>query len=135
MDTRTSALTVFVVEDSEPVRTRLTRIVTETGDATVVGEAIGVTQAIEGIRSTLPESVVLDLHLVDGSGLAVLRTIKRERPGIHFVVLTSFANDQYRKACMAAGAEHVLDKLSQFDDLPGILHGWREEARPRQQPS
>ena len=121
-------LTVFLVEDSLAIRARLAETIREIEGAELVGEAGAVGEAIEGIRSAHPGAVILDLQLEDGSGLEVLKAVHPASSALHVAVLTNYATDQHRRACMDAGAEFFLDKSSDFPRIREIVQGWT--ARP-----
>jgi DNA-binding NarL/FixJ family response regulator len=123
-----AALTVFLVEDSLAIRERLAETIRGIAGARLVGEAGTVGKAIDGIRSTHPGAVILDLQLEDGSGLEVLRAVHPGSPALHVAVLTNYATDQHRRACMNAGAEFFLDKSSDFPRIREIVEAWT--ARP-----
>jgi DNA-binding NarL/FixJ family response regulator len=114
-------ITVFIVEDHAPVRERLISMLDRAERFTVVGEAETPKDAIAGILNTVPDSVVLDVHLIGGNGLEVLRGVRAVKPAIEFVVLTNHPNAQYRRAFMAAGASCVLDKTTEFSRLPEAI--------------
>jgi DNA-binding NarL/FixJ family response regulator len=62
---------------------------TELGEAVdLVGEAETVAEAIVLIRSTQPDVVLLDVHMPDGGGRAVLAGIGAEAPGTRFLALS-----------------------------------------------
>lgn len=119
---------IYLVEDSPAIRARLAATIREIAGAELVGEAGKVREAIEGIRSTHPSAVILDLQLEDGSGLEVLRAVYPSAPALHVAVLTNYATDQHRRACMDAGAEYFLDKSSDFPRIREIVQRWT--ARP-----
>jgi DNA-binding NarL/FixJ family response regulator len=128
---RTRPLTVFLVEDSPEIRARLAVTIRGIEGAELVGEASTVSGAIDGIRTTHPGAVILDLQLEDGSGLEVLKAVRPVSPALHVAVLTNYATDQHRRACMSAGAEFFLDKSSEFPLIREIVNGWagwRENA-------
>jgi DNA-binding NarL/FixJ family response regulator len=112
---------VYIVDDSAPIRDRLTEMLARLTEVRLVGQAASAREAIAGIRRTQPDSVLLDLNLMGMSGLEVLRTIHPERPDIVFVVLTNHADPQYQQACLQQGASYFLDKSSQFDRVPEVL--------------
>jgi len=111
---------VFLVDDSAPVRDRLREIVALGEPVEVVGEAEDVDGAIRGITATRPAFVVLDYQLRDGTGLDVLRGLP-DLPGMVVIVLTNHASAQVKAACLAAGARHFLDKSSEFGRLCTII--------------
>jgi DNA-binding NarL/FixJ family response regulator len=117
-------LAVFLVEDSLAIRARLAETIRGIRGADLVGEAGTVGDAIAGIRSTHPGAVILDLQLEDGSGLDVLKAVRPDSPELHVAVLTNYATDQHRRACMNAGAEFFLDKSSDFPRIREIVQGW-----------
>jgi DNA-binding NarL/FixJ family response regulator len=119
-------LTVFLVEDSPDIRARLAETIRGIEGAELVGEAGTVGGAIDGIRTTHPGAVILDLQLEDGSGLEVLKAVHPASPALHIAVLTNYATDQHRRACMNAGAEFFLDKSSEFPRIREIVNGWAD---------
>lgn len=117
-------LAVFLVEDSLAIRARLAATIRGIEGTELVGEAGTVGAAIDGIRATHPGAVILDLQLEDGSGLDVLKAVRPAAPALHIAVLTNYATDQHRRACMDAGAEYFLDKSSDFPRIREIVQGW-----------
>ncbi len=117
-------LMVYLVEDSAPIRARLAATIRGIEGAELVGEAATVGAAIDGIRATHPGAVILDLQLEDGSGLEVLKAVNPAAQPLHVAVLTNYATDQHRRACIDAGAEYFLDKSSEFPRIREILQAW-----------
>jgi DNA-binding NarL/FixJ family response regulator len=118
---RADGITVFLAEDSAPLRVRLTAMLSAAENVSVVGEAATPAAAIAGILATRPAFVVLDIHLDGGSGISVLREIRKTAPGIVFIVLTNEPAPQYRKVYMQAGASYFLDKASEFETVGKII--------------
>ena len=82
---------------------------------------VPVREALVGIKSTLPEAVVLDISLPDGSGVEVLQFIRQHDLKLSVVVLTSNPYDPLRNKCQSLGAAAVLDKLEGLDQVRGAL--------------
>ena len=125
----TLPIRVFVVEDSRLIRERLVALIGEIDGVEVVGCAEGVPEAVNGILRTSPHAVVLDISLTPGSGLDVLREVHGKAPAILFIVLTNFANPQYRRICMDAGASHFLDKSCDMDQVKPLLGAMAAKQR------
>ncbi len=103
---------------------RLTALLSQTDGIAIVGEADTPQSAVAGILRTRPDSVVLDIHLLGGSGLEVLKTVRPMAPGAVFIVLTNHPNSQYRRIFVNAGASAFLDKSTEFDRVAqAILAG------------
>lgn len=113
------------MEDSIAIRRRLRTMLFDSGFINLVGEAGDAKQAVTQIANTKPDVLIVDLHLTDGTGLQVLKEVKQLLPAVRSIVLTNFANEQYRKASINAGAECFLDKSTEFEQVLLILEAWR----------
>jgi DNA-binding NarL/FixJ family response regulator len=77
---------VVLVDDHELFRAGVRG---ELGDAVeIVGEAGSVAEAVPMIRELDPDVVLLDVHLPDGGGEAVIAAVSQDRPGVKFLALS-----------------------------------------------
>jgi DNA-binding NarL/FixJ family response regulator len=86
----------------------------ELGDAVeVVGEAETVAEAIAVVRSTQPDVVLLDVHMPDGGGRAVLTGIGTDAPATRFLALSvSDAADDVIGVIRAGARGYVTKSIS-----------------------
>ena len=112
---------VFIVDDSVSIRTRLAQLVGSMHDVEIVGEAGSASEAIAGILKSRPDSVLLDLNLMGGTGLDVMRKVRPHAPDVVFVVLTNHFEPQYRDASLEAGARYFLDKSRELHKVPDVI--------------
>lgn len=103
---------VFIVEDVPETRQELVELLSATEEFEVVGHADSVHKALTGIEATAAEAVTLDISLADGSGVEILRQIRRRRLEITVVVLTANLYEALRAKCRQLGAVAVLDKIN-----------------------
>ena len=118
---RTGVPTVFLVDDSAPIRERLEELLAQGSPVQIVGEADSAASAIQGILATRPTAAVLDYRLPDGTAVDILRAVAGVARETVFIVLTNHVTAAVLAACMAAGAQHFLDKSSEFDRLNAII--------------
>ena len=116
-----SKVTVFVADDSVPVRDRLVALLNGMSQLEVVGQAGGVAETVAQVRIARPEIVILDIRLSDGSGLDVLLALQRDQPHPKVIMLTNYPFDQYRRKCLEAGASRFFDKSTEFDMIPQAI--------------
>lgn len=116
MQASNAPVKVFLADDSAPIRQRVAGMLAASA-MTVVGEGETPQGCIEGILSTHPDVVVLDHQLEGGTGLEVLRAVRKAEPGVAFVVLSNNSAPAYRKRYLAEGATRFLDKSTEFDQL------------------
>lgn len=114
-------MTVFLVEDSRPIRERLVEMIEAEGEHHVVGEAATYDDAVEGIVATQPEVGIFDIQLKQGSGIDALAEVKRRLPKLVGIVMSNYATAQHAKASAEAGAEYFLDKSADFAQIIEIL--------------
>ncbi len=107
--------TVFLVDDHAMVRSGVRA---ELGGAVdVVGEAADVEGAVEGIRATEPDVVLLDVHLPGGGGRAVLETLRAELPSVRWLALSVSDAAEDVIAVIRAGARGYVTKTISGPDL------------------
>jgi DNA-binding NarL/FixJ family response regulator len=130
-------LTVLVVDDAKVVRERLVEMLAEVAKVGAIHQAWSVRSAMELIRLTEPEIVVLDIHLPDPenrssstNGIDVLLKIKEQKgndPLPKVIMLTNLTYPQYRRLCARYGADYFLDKSSDFERLPEVISELADE--------
>ena len=108
---------VMLVDDHEIVRQGIRALVEAAGGMVVVAEASGVAEAVERAKSILPDVVVMDVRLTDGSGIEATREIRAARPDTKVIMLTSFADDEALFASIMAGAAGYVLKQVRSNDL------------------
>ena len=110
---------VFLVDDHAMFRSGVRAELGQRVD--VVGEAGTPAEAIAAIRSSKPEVVLLDVHMPDGGGLAVLEAIGPELPEIRFLALSVSDAAEDVIALIRAGARGYVTKTISADDLADAI--------------
>ncbi len=91
------------------------------GRVEVVGEAGTPAEAVAVIRQARPDVVLLDVHLPDGGGLAVLQTVGPELPDTRFLALSVSDAAEDVIALIRAGARGYVTKTISADDLAAAI--------------
>jgi len=82
----------------------------------VVGEAGAAADAIAVIASARPDVVLLDVHMPDGGGLAVIRAIAGTHPSVRFLALSvSDAPEDVIELVRAGARGYVTKTISAID--------------------
>lgn len=101
---------ILIVDDHTIVREGLKRILADTPEMRVAGEAASGTEAIKLVREGHWDVVLLDVSLPGANGLEVLRAVKEHDPKLPVLVLTMYPEDQYALRMLKAGAAGYLTK-------------------------
>ena len=94
----------------------------ELGDASrSSGEAGTVADAVPLIKELDPEVVLLDVHLPDGSGDAIINAVAPERPGVRFLALSVSDAAEDVIAVIRAGARGYVTKTISGEELAAAI--------------
>jgi DNA-binding NarL/FixJ family response regulator len=113
---------VFIADDSAVIRDRLRELLSDIHDVAVVGDAVDVASAQQGIEATRPDVAIVDIRMPGGSGIDVVKNLKRGRPGgPSFIMYTNYGLPQYRQASAEAGADFFFDKGTETQKLADAI--------------
>ena len=120
---------VLLVDDHPIVRSGLRFVLEQGGDITVVDEANTVREAVRLAEELVPDVVLMDINLPDGSGLEATRAIKSRHPEVRVLIVSMHDDEEYVLGMLEAGADGYLLKQSPPQELRagvlGVLAGDR----------
>ena len=94
----------------------------ELGEAVeLVGEAASVAEAVPLIKELDPEVVLLDVHLPDGGGDAIIHAVSQTRPAVRFLALSVSDAAEDVIAVIRAGARGYVTKTISGDELAAAI--------------
>lgn len=109
-DSQTTKRRIFLVDDHPLVREWLTTLINQKDDLTVCGEAETAPAALEAIGKLKPDAAVIDITLASGSGIELIKDIKRLCPKVAIIVLTMHDESLYAERALRAGARGYVMK-------------------------
>jgi len=111
--------TLLIVDDDEPFRNRLGRAMEKRDFVVTLAE--GVAEAIACAQNNPPAFAVVDLKLLDGSGLDIVPALHKAREDMRIVILTGYGNIATAVAAVKAGALDYLAKPADADQIESAL--------------
>lgn len=111
------SINVLLVDDHKIIRDGLSAILQVEDDIHLVAQAGSGQEALEKIRLSPPDVVVMDLTLPDMGGVQVTRRILAEHPAIKVLVLTMFLDENCVLESLDAGARGYLVKDCAAEEL------------------
>jgi DNA-binding NarL/FixJ family response regulator len=125
---------VLVVEDDEPTRTRLARVVDSHPQLHAIA-AVGDCAAARTVLEADPPAVLLtDLDLPDGSGIELIRLARARDAGTLSMVISVFGDEQHVVAAIEAGALGYLLKDATADSIGRSILELLEGGSPMSPP-
>lgn len=110
-------LRLLIVDDQALFREGLRLILNQQTDFEILGEAGDGLAALESIRRTVPDVILMDLRMPEMGGVEATRRIKVEAPSVKVIILTTFEEDEEVFAALRAGATGFLLKDSPSENL------------------
>ena len=124
---------LLIVDDDNPLRNRLARAMEKKGFKVIQAESVkeGISQA----KNAPPAFAVIDLRLNDGSGLEVVKEIKKFKMSSRVIMLTGYGNIPTAVAAVKAGAIDYIPKPADADDVErALLASPESQAIPPEDP-
>ncbi|HZD52736.1 MAG TPA: response regulator transcription factor [Woeseiaceae bacterium] len=108
---------ILVADDHRIVREGIVRILRDSPNYEVVGEAADGIAAVDQAARLQPDIVVIDLSMPRLSGLDAVRRINGNQPNVRILVLTVHEDEEYIVPIVKAGASGYLVKDSASSEL------------------
>lgn len=112
----------LIADDHALVRAGIRALVEKITGVTVVAEAGKGSEAIDLIDEMVPDLVLLDITMPDGSGFDVLQHVQKEFSAIRVIVLTVHEAGEYAIRALREGAAGFLPKSAASTELEQAIH-------------
>jgi YesN/AraC family two-component response regulator len=123
---------VFVADDSVLIRERLRALLSDFSEIEIISEARDGVEAKKAIGKLNPDVAILDIKMPGVDGIDLLKYIKNKNQNIKVIMLTNYPYPQYRKKCMALGADYFFKKSMEFQNVLDALKQLIQDSQSRQ---
>ena len=107
---------LLLVDDHDLVRTAIARMLRDTTDLNVIGEANSGEQAYSMVRELNPHVVLMDIRMPGIGGLEATRKIKQRFPEVKVLALSACEEEPFPTRLLQAGASGYLTKGACIDE-------------------
>jgi len=112
-----SAIRVVLADDHALVRAGIRALLEKLPGIEVVGEAGTGREALELVRSELPNIVLMDIAMAELGGLEALPRITKDFPSVKVIILSAHASEEYVIRALREGASGYMLKDSATAEL------------------
>jgi DNA-binding NarL/FixJ family response regulator len=112
---------VALVEDNEPFRQTLARLLSRAADCQCVGQYATAEAALAELPALRPDVVLMDINLPGMNGVECVRRLKEQLPDTQIVMLTAYEDTDNIFNALAAGASGYLLKRTTGPELLAAL--------------
>jgi two-component system response regulator DevR len=110
-------ITVLVADDHQMFAQSLARSLSEQPDISVVGTASTVEESVAAARLHVPDVVLMDYELPDGTGVDAAERIKEELPETKVVMVTSYTDEAVLVRAIEAGCSGYVTKHKVVEEV------------------
>jgi two-component system invasion response regulator UvrY len=108
---------ILIVDDHAILRAGVREMLSDEDDLQVVAEAGSAEEALQTLRNTAVDVVVLDITLPGQSGIDLLKQLRRDRPELAILVLSMHPERSFAVRLMRAGANGYVPKMIVPEEL------------------
>lgn len=108
---------IFIVDDHQIIRDGLKALLSDENDIDIIGEASNASEAIEKIKTMLPDILIADISMPEMNGIEMARIICNQLPQIKVLIISMHDNEDYINQALDAGASGYLLKDSSKEEL------------------
>lgn len=112
---------VFLVDDHPAVRRGLRMLLGLESDLEICGEADGAAEAFSKITGLRPDLAVVDLSLREGSGLELIRRLRKASPLLKILVFSMRNESSWLTRTKLAGADAYVPKDQGADRVVAVI--------------
>ena len=124
---------ILIVDDERDIRELISDILEDEGFATRL--AANSDECMSAINTEPPALMILDIWLKDSrmDGIDILKTVKRDNPGIPIVIISGHGNIEIAVAAIKQGAYDFIEKPFNIDQLMVVISRAMETSRLRRE--
>ncbi|MGW1805630.1 response regulator [Streptomyces sp. NPDC002078] len=115
------SIRIVLADDQQLVRSGLRVLMADHPDLEVVGEAATGEEAVQRVRETGPDVVVMDIRMPGMDGIEATRRITAGDASTRVLILTTFDEDDHVYGALRAGASGFAVKDMALDDILGAI--------------
>ncbi|MEK9613105.1 MAG: response regulator, partial [Flavobacteriaceae bacterium] len=109
--------TILLIEDEEPIRRVLVRILSEENESYIITEAKDGKEGFDFLSNNLYDLVLCDIKMPKMDGIEVLLKSNQKKINIPFIMLTGHGNVETAVEAMKLGAYDFISKPPDLNRL------------------
>jgi DNA-binding NarL/FixJ family response regulator len=125
------SLRIVIGENNADLAVTLGLLLDAEPDMVCVATGGSASAVLSSVEQHSPNAFILDLSLDDGPSLPLISQLRARLPAAVIVVFTGYKNELLKEHCLSAGADALVVKSGDFDELTTVLRLAARAARER----
>jgi DNA-binding NarL/FixJ family response regulator len=110
-------ISILLADDHTLVRAGIRALIEQLPTVKVVGEAKDGREALRLVKERKPDLILMDVAMPGLNGLEATARVSKEFPDVRVIILSMYANEEYVREAINAGAAGYLVKRSAATEL------------------
>ncbi len=110
-------ISILLADDHTLVRAGIRALIEQLPTVKVVGEAKDGREALRMVKERKPDLILMDVAMPGLNGLEATARVSKEFPDVRVIILSMYANEEYVREAINAGAAGYLVKRSAATEL------------------
>jgi DNA-binding NarL/FixJ family response regulator len=123
------SLRIVIGENNADLAVTLGLLLDAEPDMQCVATGSSATAVLASVDEHAPNAFILDLSLDDGPSLPLISKLRERLPSAAIVMFTGYKNELLKEHCLRAGADALVVKSGDFDELTATLRQVVRTAR------
>lgn len=112
---------VLIIDDSEVFRSRLVEMLSSNKQTKKFIEVNNILEAKEIMQNILPDIIITDIRMPGGSGIDLIKDVRKTDSLITTMVITNYFDDHYKQKALKAGADYFFNKSNDMEKLTEVI--------------
>lgn len=112
---------ILIADDSSDFRERIRNLVLRHKNVHEIVECENGIEAMQLLNEIVPDMIILDIRMPLMNGIQVIKKMKKMEMKTIVCVLTSYPYPQYKKRCIALGADFFFNKSKDFAEIHRVI--------------
>ena len=108
---------ILIIEDHPIVRKGFSMLINQDDELKTIGEAGDYHSALDMVRKTKADLILLDLSLGDGNGIELIKEVKVINPALPVLVVSLHDENLYAERALKAGARGYIMKSEATENI------------------
>lgn len=122
-------ISVFIVDDHKIFLDGIVSLLEDEPNIKIFGTAHNGKQALEKIKQSKPDVVLMDINMPEMDGIEATKQLKKLLPDIKILMLTMHSEPRFIKECLEIGAKgYVMKNISKDDLLKAIETVYQDKS-------
>jgi len=115
------SIKLIIIDDNPELYSSISRLIKQEDRLTIIGITDSFTGAVSLIDRVYPHVVLLDLNMLEDTGITLCSKLKERYPRLHIIIYTGYDYAPYFNQLVDSGASGMLNKSASPNEIIAMI--------------